>query len=447
MRVEHERRPRQHPSYKMHRGKDDAQKLVESMSMGVMYAQVMQDDQGRAIDYLLQGTNPAFEGMVGIEKAQAVGKTILSILPQISTSLINSEAPSPTVIVESDEGRRVYSTQKCKMHGENRLAMVFTDITEAIETKQKLENASEQLQHIFDTMPIGVSVINEEQRIVSLNQALGKILLTTQEDLLSGTYIEKTYYREDGTLLPSNEFPSIRAINEGEAIQNAVVGVQAESDEIVWTSISTRPLPQGGVVTVVVDITDIKEKEEELRNLSIRDGLTSIYNRVFFDAELARYFTGNRNDSPVSLLMLDVDKFKAVNDTYGHLVGDEVLKEIARRLQVALRTVDVLARYGGDEFAAILPNVSKEEALEIARRIDFEMAPYMNISREQEDSINISTSLSIGVATREVGQNTSPLEILKIADENMYINMYINKASRKINEANRLSHEINNLRS
>jgi len=435
MRIEHERRPRQHTSYKMHRGKDDAWTLVESMSMGVMYAQVVQDDQGRAIDYLLQGTNPAFERMMGLERAQAVGNTILSILPQISTPLINSEAPSPMVIVESDEGRKIYGTQKCKMHGTNRLAMVFSDITEAIETKQKLENASEQLQHIFDTLPIGVSVIDNEQRVVNFNPALGKILSTTREDLLSGTYINRTYYRENGTLMPSEEFPSIRAVNEGEVIQNAVVGVRADTDEIVWTSISTSPLPQGGAVTVVVDITTIKEKEEDLKNLSIRDGLTGIYNRAFFDAELARYFTGNRNDSPVSLLMLDVDKFKDVNDTYGHPVGDEVLREIARRLQITLRTVDVLARYGGDEFAAILPNVTKEEALDIIKRIDFEMAPYMSIFTGENDSISLSSSISIGLATREVGQNVSPLKMLKTADEDMYKN----KAERKKDEAHRVT--------
>jgi diguanylate cyclase (GGDEF) domain len=108
----------------------------------------------------------------------------------------------------------------------------------------------------------------------------------------------------------------------------------------------------------------------ELLRLSITDSLTGIYNRTQFDQELNRWIDySNRYDSPLSLVMFDIDDFKKVNDIYGHLIGDSVLQNIASVIQKAVRNTDIFARWGGEEFVILLPNTGIPQAMEMAERM------------------------------------------------------------------------------
>src|SRR5690606_26683429 len=109
----------------------------------------------------------------------------------------------------------------------------------------------------------------------------------------------------------------------------------------------------------------------ELAKLSVTDPLTKLHNRRYFDetlqAELSRAV---RTGQPLALILVDIDHFKAINDTYGHLVGDECLKLVASTLrQVVHRSADLVARYGGEEFAVVLPGIAPDDATEMANRL------------------------------------------------------------------------------
>jgi diguanylate cyclase (GGDEF)-like protein len=144
-----------------------------------------------------------------------------------------------------------------------------------------------------------------------------------------------------------------------------------------WLHIRTRPTEQGAAMVVVSDMTTLKQAEGELRSLTSQlrvlaetDGLTGLMNRRSFDNRfedvLAR---GQGEQRPVSLIIFDVDAFKAYNDTLGHPAGDECLKIVARCIRMSLqREEDVVARYGGEEFAVILPNTSEDAAFVVADR-------------------------------------------------------------------------------
>ena len=115
---------------------------------------------------------------------------------------------------------------------------------------------------------------------------------------------------------------------------------------------------------------DVMREREELREISITDQLTTLYNHNFFYARLEEEFErALRYDTPLSLLMLDIDDFKSVNDTYGHRTGDKVLRDAAKLVKAVVRKTDVVCRYGGEEFAVILPHTSMEGAMDDAERI------------------------------------------------------------------------------
>jgi len=121
------------------------------------------------------------------------------------------------------------------------------------------------------------------------------------------------------------------------------------------------------VISVCIDMTILRDK---LRNIGLEDGLTGINNRRFFDQRLPEEISrSQRHQKPLSCLFIDVDHFKNINDTYGHANGDLILKQVAHTIRQTLRVTDVVGRYGGEEFTALLTETEETQALEVAERI------------------------------------------------------------------------------
>ena len=159
---------------------------------------------------------------------------------------------------------------------------------------------------------------------------------------------------------------------------------------------------------------------DQLRDLSIRDGLTNIYNRRHFDEVLlSEWKRSMRTEKPLSLLLIDVDCFKELNDRYGHPEGDECLKKIAEQLlKILRRSSDTLARYGGEEFAAILPETSKESAQQIAEAMRRAVED-LKIENEGSKVARVVT-VSIGVCSERATLNRSTDQLLNAADTALY---------------------------
>lgn len=166
---------------------------------------------------------------------------------------------------------------------------------------------------------------------------------------------------------------------------------------------------------------ELEEKRQELLHLARTDGLTGLINRRHFEERLASEFArSERYRSPLSCFLLDIDHFKKVNDTWGHPFGDVVLREVAAAAKKALRDVDVLARYGGEELVALLPETSPEEAWRAAERVRMAVEA-MQLTTEIDGVTHaVQVTASIGVSTFPTGTVTSMTALVQVADECLY---------------------------
>jgi len=166
----------------------------------------------------------------------------------------------------------------------------------------------------------------------------------------------------------------------------------------------------------IQDVTNIVYYEDQLRDMNIKDALTNIYNRRFLDSILDREFKRHmRYKHPMSVIMLDIDHFKEVNDQYGHQCGDEVLKSFSAIIHAQLRDVDFLARYGGEEFCCLLPETPPESALLVAKRL--RVAIEESNHKWQDIELKITSSLGVCTSTSK-HQNAS--ELIELADKGLY---------------------------
>lgn len=155
---------------------------------------------------------------------------------------------------------------------------------------------------------------------------------------------------------------------------------------------------------------------DEIYRLTTMDGLTQIYNRRYFDEQLDREVSRSRRyERTLSLVMLDLDHFKEVNDTFGHLAGDSVLKQLASTVRTRIRREDVFARYGGEEFALLLPEISLGGARQLAEKV----RKLVERQRFEFDKQVIPVTLSLGVATL-APHHREATELVRAADERLF---------------------------
>lgn len=178
-----------------------------------------------------------------------------------------------------------------------------------------------------------------------------------------------------------------------------------------------KPVDSIEVIARINSALRYKEHQEKLEEMAMKDGLTGLYNHALLIELLAKeHSRQKRLNGSLAFLMIDIDYFKKVNDTYGHLKGNEVIKGVADIMRSAIREGDVAGRYGGEEFGIVLSNLPKDKVVAISERIRRRIA-LQSFSLEGQ-TVNIT--VSIGVCYKAPDNDISHKDMIKIADEAMY---------------------------
>lgn len=197
---------------------------------------------------------------------------------------------------------------------------------------------------------------------------------------------------------------------------NLALGHGLSSTSFIIGTITPALVAPGVSVYFVHILHELEKARHQAYTLAVTDALTGVYNRRYFMGQAEAEFAKSlRYKTPVSIIMMDVDHFKSVNDTYGHDGGDNVLKAISHAASESVRGQDILARFGGEEFIVLLPQTGGDEALLVAERIRHEIG----VQQVQHGDQTIQVTASLGVAT--LTKNVSSLSaLLKRADEALY---------------------------
>jgi diguanylate cyclase (GGDEF)-like protein len=212
-----------------------------------------------------------------------------------------------------------------------------------------------------------------------------------------------------------------QSINESGTWQGEIWN-RRKSGEVYpeWLSIGTVKNPQGEILNYVAlfsDITKRKEAEAHIEHLAHYDSLTHLPNRTLFADRLKHALqTGVRNKKKTALLFLDLDKFKSVNDTMGHLAGDLLLQSVANRLKACVRESDTICRQGGDEFLILLPDIGGAED---AEKVAVKVVEVMKESHHIGDrNLVITFSIGISICPDDAADDEA---MIKHADDAMYL--------------------------
>jgi diguanylate cyclase (GGDEF)-like protein/PAS domain S-box-containing protein len=221
---------------------------------------------------------------------------------------------------------------------------------------------------IIETLQEGIITVDSTGAILFTNNRVGDIL-GCDPDRLLGLNIGELIDADDAVLLETKMEEALRGSSARCELEISFPGAEPIAAMLSLHRIGDVGGSEG-ISIAIIDLSEEKRLRDELERLSITDSLTRLYNRRQLDRSLqTEWQRAARYARSLSCLMIDIDDFKQVNDKYGHLAGDEILRQVAARIQNAVRETDFVARYGGEEFCVLLPETTIEGAFDLAVRI------------------------------------------------------------------------------
>jgi diguanylate cyclase (GGDEF)-like protein/PAS domain S-box-containing protein len=294
----------------------------------------------------------------------------------------------------------------------NALISRLTDVlAKERELRASQEISERRMRLVFEKADTGILVLDEHGAVQSCNPAFVRILGqgAAEPNVLLADLLAPHGPRIAGLIAESRA--SAQARDADFEISSGPMGGR------LWVELSVNPLGHNLFQGLLTDITDRKRAESAARELASRDTVTGLLNRRGLDAALANLLISPRHDGlPLALLQIDLDHFKAVNDTYGHEAGDRVLREVAAILERSVRRSDVVGRVGGDEFVVVLPGIeSIDKAQDIAVNIIAGVGTPFILGAGRRAEIGASIGIALAGDARETASS-----LLRRADAAMY---------------------------
>jgi diguanylate cyclase (GGDEF)-like protein len=277
----------------------------------------------------------------------------------------------------------------------------------------------ETLLAALEEIALGVVLLDCDLRVKFVNSAFLRLYRLPDKSIVSTCDFEGLMRVVVGRrrILAPAEFHSYikNRVKEVRAGIEASRDIRMDDGQVI--RVHCKTLPTGGRMLVYADVTDLVQHADQLKVLATVDGMTGLFNRRHFlslaEIEWSRY---QRHGRPMSLVLFDIDRFKSINDSFGHHAGDHVITQIADICQQQKRKSDIIARFGGEEFLILLP----ETTLAAAQRVAERLRRKVETSAISVASKDINATISVGIAEADPAM-ASIFDLIKLADKALYL--------------------------
>jgi diguanylate cyclase (GGDEF)-like protein/PAS domain S-box-containing protein len=394
-----------------------------------------------------------YQQMIGVSGRDLIGKTMDQLYPAEFAARITADDWSVitnNAVLKVDEtlNGRHYTSIKFPIYqgGKTLLAGYTIDITERVQAEIALKNSELFIKGVLNSLTAHIAVLDEQATIIAVNEAWREFARKNGSNDSTG-YVGANYLAVCQSAIESNDMiaqqveQGLRAVMDRSQSQFSVEYPCDAPSQPRWYTVTVLPMPQShhGLVVIHEDITERKRAELELQymksglesanselkaalireqQLAHTDVLTGINNRRhLYELAEHEFEIAMRYRQPLSVMMFDIDHFKQVNDTFGHMAGDQMLQVVTQVASEELRSADVIGRYGGEEFVIILPMTNAQQAYPVAERIRERVAEI----RVPTEKGNASVTLSIGIIEFSPSVHTESIDdLIRRADETMY---------------------------
>ena len=337
--------------------------ILQEAPIGFACVEIKLDDNGYPTDFVCIETNPVFEGMFQYMNPPD--------WPELNVQLVQGQ---PTMeFLHQDSASDRYYKINAKRVEKTMLHVWATDVTDEQVRLVELEKLDKAYRNVIEGSNLGTWELNIQTGEETVNERWAEMIGYTVEELSPisiQTWLDKIHPEDKIRIQPAIDQAYVKGYGHYSVEfrfrhkDGSWVWINGRGKVNTWTP-DDKPLITSGTH---MDITAIKQAQEEMTYLSYHDQLTGLYNRRFYETELKR-LDAERN-LPISLIMADVNGLKLTNDAFGHQEGDRLLVSISKIIQSCCRSDEIVARIGGDEFVILLPKTTAHEAQKLIDRID-----------------------------------------------------------------------------
>ena len=399
----------------------DNERWLGSVLRGVGDAVIATDAAGR-----VGLANPAAENLLGTRHLRGLLAADVIRLEDAAGTVVELPRPdgasrSGTAVLVTHDGMRIpvdfsagpiCDERACPMG----TAIVLHDERERVAAELRLARSEQRFRSAFDQAPLGLALVNLDNHYVRVNRAMCRVLGAPADELVGAA---QDAFGDSGDNAIEREYQQDLLEGRSDAVQYER-RYRPKDGRTVWALVSATLLPANHepqqFLIQVNDVTERKRAEEQLAHLAHHDALTGVANRSMLGEQVERELAvARRHGARLAVVFIDLDYFKHVNDSYGHEVGDLVLKELATRLVRGVRAIDIVGRMGGDEFVVVLSEVSDaHDVIKLTGKLRDECARPLQLGNHE---VRLAVSMGVSLFPDDAQDFRT---LLRFADSALY---------------------------